>query len=438
MEATPTVGPAFRPWGGRWSYGAAAVLGYGSLAGLLAVSAMLVLAAANSPGFLVPANRARLPAWIAGPFFHSGVSLSGRGFVLSLGLLVAGYGVALVCRRALAPRVVLGAIAALLALYTLAPPLLSGDIFSYVAYARMGVVHGVNPYAHGPGAILGDPVIPFTHWRDTVSVYGPVFTLLSYAFAPLGLTGALWGLKALMGLATAGLVAAVWMTARRLGRDPLAAAMLVGLNPVLLVYGVGGGHNDLLMLALSMVGVLAAVGGREAAGAVALVASVAVKASTGIVAPFQLAGARRRSRVVVGAAAATVGMLVLAVAGFGSHGLAFLVELERHQGLSSTSSWPETLSTWAGHIPQIRLIGRLVLAVAVLGLFYASWIRAIDWIAAAGWALLLLGVTSPWLLAWYTLWPLPFAAVARDRRLLAVTLFAQLLFLAHRIPGWAG
>ena len=38
------------------------------------------------------------------------------------------------------------------------PILLSTDVFSYIAYARMGVEHGLNPYLHGPIAIAHDPV----------------------------------------------------------------------------------------------------------------------------------------------------------------------------------------------------------------------------------------------------------------------------------------
>ena len=64
--------------------------------------------------------------------------------------------------------------------------------------------------------------------------------------------------------------------------------------------------------------------------------------------------------------------------------------------------------------------------------------RRTDWIAGAGWTLLALAVTSPWLLAWYTEWPLPFAALTRDRRLSRPRMFTQVLFLAHRIPAVAG
>ena len=41
------------------------------------------------------------------------------------------------------------------------PILLSTDVFSYIAYARMGVVHGLNPYMHGPQSISSDPVFRY-------------------------------------------------------------------------------------------------------------------------------------------------------------------------------------------------------------------------------------------------------------------------------------
>jgi hypothetical protein len=54
-------------------------------------------------------------------------------------------------------------------------------------------------------------------------------------------------------------------------------------------------------------------------------------------------------------------------------------------------------------------------------------------VAASGWTLLAISVTSTWLLAWYILWPLPLAVISRDRRLLVATLVVQALFIAHQI-----
>jgi hypothetical protein len=62
------------------------------------------------------------------------------------------------------------------------------------------------------------------------------------------------------------------------------------------------------------------------------------------------------------------------------------------------------------------------------------WRRGYDWIAATGWALIALVVGSSWLLGWYMLWPLPFAAIANDRRLRAASLFLVAYFVAMRWP----
>ncbi len=67
----------------------------------------------------------------------------------------------------------------------------------------------------------------------------------------------------------------------------------------------------------------------------------------------------------------------------------------------------------------------------VVHLLWRTW-RGYDWIAAAGWTLLAISVTSTWLLAWYILWPLPLAVVSRDRRLLLATLAVQAP--VHRPP----
>ena len=133
-------------------------------------------------------------------------------------------------------------------LVLLAPPLVSTDVFSYQAYARMGAIYGTNPYLHGPYAITLDPVYPYigANWFQTPSAYGPLFTVFSYAFATLSIAPALW----LQG--DRGAPASPWSrssgTARACGAPTLKAVALVGLNPLLIVYGVGGGHNDLLML----------------------------------------------------------------------------------------------------------------------------------------------------------------------------------------------
>ena len=67
----------------------------------------------------------------------------------------------------------------------LGPPLFSTDVFSYQAYARMFAIYHINPYVHGPSQIRLDPIYNYigAKWIHTPSVYGPLFTFLSAAFA---------------------------------------------------------------------------------------------------------------------------------------------------------------------------------------------------------------------------------------------------------------
>src|SRR6185312_14201287 len=85
----------------------------------------------------------------------------------------------------IAVRAAIGLIALLHLIIFVGPILLSTDVFSYIAYARMGVEHGLNPYTHGPAAISHDPVFRYVGkvWVKTDTAYGPFYTLLSYPFA---------------------------------------------------------------------------------------------------------------------------------------------------------------------------------------------------------------------------------------------------------------
>jgi hypothetical protein len=98
-------------------------------------------------------------------------------------------------------------------------------------------------------------VFGFAGSKDAVSVYGPLFTLPTYALAPLGVAGAYWVLKLVAAAASLGVVRLVWLGAERLGRDPRAPALLVGLSPLVLAHVVSAAHNEALVMLLTMGGV---------------------------------------------------------------------------------------------------------------------------------------------------------------------------------------
>src|SRR5579875_2673574 len=200
------------------------------------------------------------------------------------------YAVATRCSDRLSLRAVLACIAALNAVVLLAPPLLSTDVFSYQAYARLLTEYGANPYLVGPHAIALDPVYPFigAKWINTPTVYGPVFTAASALLSPLSIASSVLVFKGVATVSSLGIVALVWHIARLRGVDPVKAVAIVGLNPLLVTYGVGGGHNDLLMLVVMVAAVWLILERRDRAGAVSLVLAAAIKLTGALVGPFAL------------------------------------------------------------------------------------------------------------------------------------------------------
>ena len=71
---------------------------------------------------------------------------------------------------------------------------------------------------------------------------------------PIGVVASFWVIKGVLALASLATIFLVWKCARLLGRDPVAAIVLVGLNPIVLVWGLGGDHNDFLMVFLIVLG----------------------------------------------------------------------------------------------------------------------------------------------------------------------------------------
>jgi alpha-1,6-mannosyltransferase len=350
--------------------------------------------------------------------------------------------VVLLTARALPVRVAIGAVVGLNILFVLAPPLLSQDVFSYIAYARLGVEHHLNPYVHSPLAIPGDAVFGYAGSKDAVSAYGPLFTLLTYPLAPLGVPAAFWILKTLAAAASLALVWVVWRIAELLGRDPLLPALAVGLHPLVLCHVVAGAHNEALVVLVTMAGVALWVAGRDSAGVAVSTVAAGVKASAGLVVPFLIAGRRRLSLawVAVGVVAA---LAVVGLVAFGSHALDAFSIIDSNQGRSSRFSLPyKTAQLLGALLPGNRLDYRdavraafaAAFAVVFVWLLWRVWRGRLGALDGAGWATLAILLASAWLVPWYILWLLPFAALSTDRRLWLGTLALSAWMLAIAIP----
>ena len=422
------------------------------LAGIVATGLLIALSA-SATDTLLPETLRPVPTWLAGPFGSTELNLGGAGVIAVLALMFACYVVAVRGADRVSPRTVLMTIAALHALVALAPTLFSTDMFSYQAYGRMGALIGINPYLQGPHAIALDPVFPYVgaKWSYIPTAYGPVFTALSYVLAPLSIGGALVAYKGIAAIASLVTVALVFNAARLRGIDQAKAAALVGLNPLIVVYGVGGGHNDLLMLAVMMSGVYLMLAHRslgrhrERVSGALMVIAAAIKLTGGVLLPFAIAGGtgprtgNRRRDLVVGAGVAAAAVAVLSLALFGGGVLNMFATLKKTQDMGDWQSIPAFFTSRLGLDNGTigRTDGLLLGSVFVMifcWLLRRCWRAEIDWLAAAGWAAVAMLATATALLPWYVAWLVPLAALGGDRRLwrssivlTGVVLFIQIL-----------
>jgi hypothetical protein len=436
-------------------------IGVGALATIVACCALIVVAAADRPSLLAATTtQGYFPHWMSGPLGGLWPSLTRNSkglkylFTAPIVLMYVSYVVGLKYVPRLPARWAIGAIVAVQAIMFLSPPLALTDIFNYVNYGRMEVVHNLNPYTTIP--VLephGDPSYALSNWHQLLSPYGPLFTLITFAVVPLGVAASFWVLKGLLMLTSLGIVLLVWHSARILGRDPVAAIVFVGLNPIVLVWGLGGDHNDFLMMFCVVLGfylLLRAKYGRgvdaerpEArwfspaliGAGVAFVAAVAIKASAGILLPVVLAALLRRRRellqLLLGMALGALVFGTASILAFGPH----LPDLATQGRLVTMVSIPNLLGLalgQGGETETLRVLLSGVLVVCVAACSWLAWRRR-DSVTAAGWASVALLVTLSWVLPWYVLWILPLAALSDSRRLRTTALAIGV----YLIVAWA-
>lgn len=232
-------------------------------------------------------------------------------------------------------RWVIGTVVVAHVLFLLGPPLMSTDVFNYVDYARLAVLHHLSPYSHVPAEAPQDALYRFVHWRHTHAAYGPLFILGTYPLGFLSPAAAVWTLKTVAAVCSLGCAALLWRLAGRSERAPVVVLAVFGLNPLLLVWGVGGAHNDLLMLLFMLGGVVLLAEKRWAAGGVGLVVAAAIKATAGLALVFAFVGSAERRRLLRGVIPAALAMSVIAVLAFPDHTVGLFRVLHHEQGIVS-------------------------------------------------------------------------------------------------------
>lgn len=351
--------------------------------------------------------------------------------VLLVAALVAYLaGLVLLRRRALGLRAAILVAAAVQLVPLASPLLLSTDAWTYWGYGWIAAESDGNPYVDPPSAFPESPAAPHlgADWRDTTSVYGPAFTLVSEPVARLAgssADAAAWLYKGLAALA----VLAATVAVSRSSRQPALAAAFVGWNPVLAIHAGGGGHNDALAGALVASAVALGVHRRASAGGVVWALAAVVKWVPLVF--FALAAVATRAR---GRSTGTLALVAtLAAAGavstwrYGLHWLGALGPLADNAVRRTSYALPSRLEQLG--IPHGVALG---VALALLGVGLAWLARdALAGRARLGTAACLVLATTPYLAVWYLAWAVPLAAPEDDDRLAR---FAALALTVYLLP----
>ncbi len=155
-------------------------------------------------------------------------------------------------------------------LYMLIPIVTSTDLYSYIAYARIGVIHHLNPLTTLPTAMRSDQIYSYVYWIDQPSAYGPTWAIITCSlqgiFTFFGLN---YILLMVMALRILGLVMhllstlLIWKISGQLqclygtisSTTRLRATLAFAWNPLLLFEACVNAHNDTTLLSLILLAI---------------------------------------------------------------------------------------------------------------------------------------------------------------------------------------
>ena len=370
--------------------------------------------------------------------------ISNPWHITLVALACAGYAAMLVAEKrwgGLSIGLVVGATMAPVAVALMVIPRFTGDLWSYAMYGRILGVHHLSPWTHAPAAFPHDSFLHLVGrtWRGTPSVYGPAFTAISAGGASVLGAGALATRLFYQGLSAIVLCGGGWLIWRRT-RSAAAVAFLT-VHPLVVMYLVNGGRNDILVgVAMLAAVALASTNRPGAAGIVgalgALVKVTGVVGLAALVVTMVARGERHAARRTVIAAATVFGV------GYAAAGTTALFAPMNTAGALYSRGSPWSILPLLGFArpsahAALALLALLVLIVIVR---HARSNAATAVTASLG----MLSLAAAYTLPGYAAWGLPTAALdhrSRVARIIAstgVVLVITYEILRHPFTGTIG
>ena len=166
-------------------------------------------------------------------------------------------------------------------------PALSYDIFNYIATAKVTFQYQENPYVIMPIEIPNEPMLSYTRAANKLALYGPTWIALTSFPHLMSMGNPFAAIISFKLFAALFYFALIYMIYRKTKRWD--AALWFALNPLVLIEVIVNGHNDVVMMALAIGGILLWQRDRpsyKVIGAVLWMASVLVKGATIVLLPL--------------------------------------------------------------------------------------------------------------------------------------------------------
>ena len=133
-------------------------------------------------------------------------------------------------------------------------PMVSYDLFNYMATAKVAYTYRENPYVVMPIEIPNDSNLSFTRAANKFALYGPPWILLTWIPHTLGM-GNVWltivAFKLMNAIWYVGFCYLIWRVTKNMKN-----VIFFALNPLVLIEILVSGHNDIAMMGLSCAGLL--------------------------------------------------------------------------------------------------------------------------------------------------------------------------------------
>jgi|GEM_PF-766311 len=208
-------------------------------------------------------------------------------YVCIIAALFAGYGMLLWGQKEKKLMSVPRWVFALVIMFVLSYPAFSYDIYNYIATAKVAFLYRENPYVVMPVEIPNEPMLSYTRAANKLALYGPAWIVLTSFPFIAGMGNIFLTVMSFKAFAAVFYAAVTFLIYRK--TKDLKQALFFALNPLVLIEVLVSGHNDVVMMALGLAGLL--LWNRQdarykVAGIILFMSSVLIKGATIVLLPL--------------------------------------------------------------------------------------------------------------------------------------------------------